>query len=411
MTTKGAQKGRGENRGFSTKQRGKSGQWYAILDNGLKPDGKRDQKWVKLEPNPKDKKAADRMARALAVERDKGNLPKDEKTTLGSHLDQWLKTSTHLEETSYTTYESHIRKHIKPHIGHIPLTKLTYLDIREFYAKILRKSSDEKKKGLLSPSSVKDIHSILSKVLGEAYQGGLITRDPSANVSPPKVDKKAKKRVLSSDDATKLAESLAGTDLFVPIVLLAWTGLRRGEVLGLTWDKVDLSARRIYVEQALRRVTIADGVKESKLADPKNHSVRTIPIPEAIANLLESHRQQQSERRSSMGTILVNHNLVVPRSDGDYWVPNTFTKAVAYHAKRVGFPGITPHTMRHTHASILHRAGVSLKAIQERLGHSNAQTTLVIYTHTFEDAQEDATLRQEAVMKPPETANAKSPVH
>lgn len=391
--------------GFHVRQRGKNKRWYAVIDMGKGPDGKRQQRWIALDPTITKKRDAEEAARKLAVQRDEGGLPRDQHMTVAQFMNTWLTTAAHLRPTSRASYESYIKNHIVPHLGDVKLHKLTGLQVQAFYASILGDPSNDKKG--LAASSVHHIHAVLNKALSDAVKWGLIPRNPVSGVTPPKKDRSKRKAVLTPEEAQRLLAGLHGTNLYVPVTLLLWTGLRRGELLGLTWDKVDFSTRTIYVDQALSR---AKGT--TMVAAPKTGSgVRSIPVPAHIMDLLEQHRQDQERRRAEWGRAWVETNAVFDRGNGDFWVPNTFTKQVAYHLTRLGFTNITPHNLRHTHATILHHWGASLRAIQERLGHSDSRTTLSIYTHTFRNTQDEVTAIFEKAMNPNRDEHTKGPVH
>lgn len=391
--------------GFHVRQRGKNKRWYAVIDMGKGPDGRRIQRWIALDPSITKKRDAEEAARKLAVQRDEGTLPRDSHTTVAQFMTTWLESAVHLRPTSKASYESYIKNHIIPHLGDIKLHKLSGLDIRAFYATIVADQQSGKKG--LAPSSVHHIHAVLKRALSEAVKWGLIPRNPADGITPPRRNRSTKKVVLTPAEAQRLLAGLEGTDLYVPVAVMLWTGMRRGELLGLTWDKVNLSEGIIYVEQAISR---AHG--KSTIAEPKTDTgIRAIPISAHIVELLKAHRADQERRRAEYGSAWAETNAVFDRGNGDFWVPNTFTKKVTYYFRKLGFTNISPHSMRHTHATILHHKGASLRAIQSRLGHSDARTTLTIYTHNFNDTEYQLTALFEEAMNATSDGHTKSPVH
>ncbi|MFC1944224.1 site-specific integrase, partial [Chloroflexota bacterium] len=176
---------------------------------------------------------------------------------------------------------------------------------------------------------------------------------------------------------------------------LLLTGLRRGELLALKWKEVDLELACTYVSHSLHRLD--DGtiiIKEPKTS----RSRRPVNLPLSLVTLLRQHRADQGVQRLLLGTSLTEDDFVFSHVDGSPLNPNTVTHTFAKAAERAGMPHLRLHDLRHIHATMLLKAGVHPRIVQERLGHSSIATTLDIYSHTVPGLQKAAAERLDALM-------------
>jgi integrase len=164
------------------------------------------------------------------------------------------------------------------------------------------------------------------------------------------------------------------------------TGLRRGEILGLRWSDVDLTAGIVTVVQSLEQTD--EGLR---FKSPKTHrSRRSISLPAITIEALRSHRATQAKERLALGPARNEHGLVCPRPDGAPWAPDVFSTTFAAFVRRSGMKPFRFHDLRHSHATHLLRVGVHPKVVSERLGHSSVSITLDTYSHVLPGMQQDA---------------------
>jgi integrase len=208
-------------------------------------------------------------------------------------------------------------------------------------------------------------------------------------VDPPRPRRTAiEKRCLEIPEAAKLVEKAReeNSRLHTPI-LLAWTtGMRRSEILALSWEELDLENSRLRVRRSLEQTR--DGLN---FKSPKSESgKRVISLPALTVEALRKHRISQAEEKLALGSGYSDEDLVFATSTGKPWRPNTFTTAFRDFAKRAGMGKTRFHDLRHSHASQLLDQGENLKVIQERLGHSTPAFTLSVYGHSMAGRDKEA---------------------
>jgi integrase len=181
----------------------------------------------------------------------------------------------------------------------------------------------------------------------------------------------------------------------MPVLLAAATGMRRGEILGLQWNDVDLGAALIRVERSLEQT--ADGLK---LKSPKTkRSRRSITLPQTTVDALTAHQLSQKKHKVSVGPAYEDENLVCAQLDGSFLNPRSLSKEFTALVKSIGITPITFHGLRHTHITQLLASGVHPKVASERAGHASVSVTLDIYSHVAENLQRDAASRIDEIMQ------------
>ncbi len=173
---------------------------------------------------------------------------------------------------------------------------------------------------------------------------------------------------------------------YAALFVSAHTGMRRGELLGLRWVDVHLDEARLSVQQALISVAY-----EMQLSDVKTGAGRrTIDLDERTIAVLRQWRKRQAEEKLMLGAGYHDHDLVFCRADGDPIHPDLFSQTFDRAVAKSGLPEITLHDLRHTHATLLLKAGVPVKVVSERLGHSNPAFTMSVYQHVIPGMQAEA---------------------
>lgn len=329
--------------------------------------------------------------RRLLRERDLGTYVSPSTITVAEYLEQWLRDSAK-PTVAATTYEGYCRcihKYIVPHIGHVGLCKLRPLHVQSMYAALQETPKDKKRgPGNLSGHTVLHAHRVLRQALKQAVRWQLVAVNVCDAVEPPRRERKEMKAITESETA-KLLRGLAGTRYHAPVLIAVSCGLRRGELLGLRWQDIDLEQATLSVRQALEQ-TKAGGIRMKEPKTPK--SKRQIVIPSLALAALETHQEEQEARRKEQGNTWKDNNLVFPGPDGSPWSPSLFSRMFTFHARQLGI-GCRLHDLRHSHATQLLSAGVHPKIVSERLGHSTVAFTLDTYTHAVQGMDRDAASR------------------
>lgn len=249
----------------------------------------------------------------------------------------------------------------------------------------------------LSGASISYYHHVISSILTTAVQWQVIPFNPAERVKPPKV-RHTEADYLDENDAVRLLAELDGEPLIYAtlITVLIYTGMRRGEALGLEWKNVDLEARTIDISKT-RLYVHGAGVIED---EPKNEtSKRVISVPDAALDALRAWRAEQLKEKMKCGSAWAAGDYVFTGWNGKPIHPDTPTKWFREFLKRKDLPPIHLHSLRHTNASLLIANGIDIKTVSKRLGHSNVQTTGVIYTHQIKSAVRLASERLGALLK------------
>ena len=313
---------------------------------------------------------------------------------MGDYLtERWLPAQrSQLKDTTYHSYESNLRLHVLPTLGEVPLAKLVSEDLDTLYGRLLesgRRNASSDGPGA-SPASVRYIHRILRKALGDAVRKGTLTRNPAVLADPPKRSTASRRdREMAVWNAAQLQTflgGLGGQRLAPAFVVAAHTGMRRGEIAGLRWSDVDLSAKLIHVRQAAVAVNY-----ELRLSDVKTaNGRRTVDVNDDVVRALAAWRRTQAEERMLLGADYADLDLVFARPDGTPTHPEVISRTFERLVARSGLPRIRFHDLRHTHASLLLKAGVPIKVVSERLGHATASFTLDVYGWVLPGMQADA---------------------
>ena len=224
---------------------------------------------------------------------------------------------------------------------------------------------------------------------------GLLARNVAQQAIPPAPSPRREPRTWTAEELRHFLESVQDDRLYGAYVLAATTGLRRGEVLGLTWRNVDLGASRIAVTQAIIPVNGAVTYSTPKTAKGR----RSVALDAFTVNALRAHRVRQLEERLVLGLgTPAEDALVFTDLDGSPLHPDRFSASFDRLVKAAGVPRIRLHDLRHTHATLALQAGVHPKVVSERLGHSNIAITLDTYSHAIPALQEEAATKVAALV-------------
>ena len=363
------------------------GHWAIILD-AQDTAGKRKRRWHSFAGT---KRQAQIECARLISEVQGGNYLEPSKVTLAEFLGRWLNhIKSQVSPRSHERYAEIVHTHIVPLLGAVPLTRLRGEQVSEAYAKALA-SGRRDGKGGLSPRTVHHIHRILKQALAQAVRWQTLARNP-ADVDPPRVEKK-QMHTLDADETITLIEAARGTNLFVPVLLGALCGLRRGEITALRWRTIDLDAGQLAVVASTEQTE--EGVREKETKSGKD---RTVALPSMVIDELRQYRIRQAEGLLQIGVRLTDNHHVVAREDGQPIQPRSLTHAFIKFLRRCGLQHIRFHDLRHTHATHMLKAGIHPKIAQERLGHSSVGVTIDLYSHVLPGMQAEAVNRIDAVL-------------
>jgi integrase len=372
-------------RGYTAK---KGKQYYAVVYEGLDPaTGKERRRWMPAGPRRSD---AERLVTDLVKRRNDGQRTSGDKTTLGEYLtDKWLPLQrARLRPSTYDSYRRNIKLHIIPALGRMPLHKLIPEDLDSFYARLLADGRRDGKPGGLSVKTVRLIHLVLHKALSDALRKSSVIRNVATVADPPKLSsaKRSAMRVWTAEQLRTFLGQIRDDRAYAALFVSSHTGMRRGEILGLRWSDVHLDEARLSVHQALVSVAYSMHLSDVKTGNGR----RTIDLDERTVAVLRIWRKKQAEEKLLLGSGYHDQDLVFCRADGDLLHPDLFSQTFDRAVGKSGLPGVTLHDLRHTHASLLLKAGVPVKVVSERLGHSNPGFTMSVYQHVIPGMQAEA---------------------
>jgi integrase len=358
--------------------------WAVVVDLPRDPvTGKRKQKW---HSGFRTKKEADKALTDILSRLDQGAYVEPTKQTLAAFMDEWLAgTKRTLRPSTFATYEMIVRAHVKPRLGSLPLQSLTAARLNAVYADLLSGGRRDGKGGL-SPATVRYVHAVIRKALSDAVRWNLLTRNVADAADPPRASR-APIRTWSAREVQAFLAHVQTDRLYAAYFLAATTGMRRGEVLGLRWQDVDLEAGRVSV---VRSLTVVGGY-EMHISEPKTaKGRRSVALDDQTVKALKGHRERQMLERALQGDEYADEDLVFCHEEGTPVHPDSFSDAFWRHVKAANLPRIRFHDLRHTHATLALAAGVHPKVISERLGHASVTITLDTYSHAIPALQETA---------------------
>lgn len=317
----------------------------------------------------------------------KGVYTAPSRMTVSLWLDIWLKEyNRSVIPSTIVAYESNINNHLKPAIGATKLQALKPPAIQQMI-------NDLSDKGL-SPKTVKNVHGVLNKAINQAVKLGYITMNPLIACDLPRMEK-TKIYPLDKQEMYIFLEAIEGHKLEALLKTALFTGMRLGEIMGLTWDRVDFEKGIITVDrQLLRPRKKGDTFRFGPLKNDKPRTLKPAPF---VMDVLSNHRQAELEKRFQVGNMWANSpNYVFTGTFGghaSYWEINNNLKRIF---ERVGIGSRHFHELRHTYAVTSLRAGDDIKTVQENLGHHTAAFTLDVYGHVTDEMRQTSADRMQA---------------
>jgi len=371
--------GRRRGRNEGTIYRRSNGRWAAQVSVG----GRR------VSHSASTRRECQEWIRDIRNQIDAGLTASGARATIQAFLTEWLESvRPSLRPKTWIQYSQIIRQHIIPYLGRIRLRELRSDQIQSLYNRHYERGA--------SSSTVRIIHAVLHRALGDALRWGLIPRNPASVVAKPR-PKRREMKVLSSDQTRRLLTAAAGDRLEALYHVAITTGLRQGEILGLMWRDLDIEAGQLYVQRQLQRIP----GKGRILVEPKSASGRRLVVlgPATVRKLLDHSKRQRLERQFA-GNRWQEHDLIFPSTVGTPMDQKYLHRHFKSLLRKAGLPDIRFHDLRHTAATLMLQEGVHPKVVQERLGHAQISVTLDTYSHVLPSMQVDAAMRLDELLAP-----------
>lgn len=381
----------------------KSGKYYAVL-NYKNAKGERKTKWVSLGlPEKGNKRKAEaelaKLRAEFEVPEEVGDLSSD--MLFADYLLEWLEIAKgRLAIATYSSYTSIIKNPLEPYFRKKKLTlrELEARHLQMFYSEMLKK---------VKSNTVIHYHAVIHSALKYAVKTDMLLQNVADKVDRPKKND-FQPVFLSADEMQKMFEALRGTKLELPVLVAAFYGFRRGEVLGLKWDAIDFEQETISIRRTIT-ATKTDGVYrevEQQSAKTKS-SLRTLPLVGSFKEIFMRVKEAQELNKKICGNCY-NYDydgFVFVDEMGDRMKLNYLTSEFPKFLERHGLKRMRFHDLRHSCASLLLANGVPLKHIQEWLGHSDFTTTANIYAHLDYSSKISSAQAMENGLQLPETGS------
>ena len=357
----------------------KNGRYYAVL-NYRNAGGQRKTKWISLgllEKGNKRKAEAElaRLRAEFEPPKEVGDLSSD--MLFADYLLEWLEIAKgRLAVATYSSYAAMIKKPVGPYFRqrNLTLRELEARHLQMFYSEMLRK---------VKPNTVIHYHAIIHSALKYAVKTDMLVQNVADKVDRPKKNS-FQPVFLSAEEMQKMFEALRGTKLELPVLVAAFYGFRRGEVLGLKWDAIDFERGTISVIRTVTTITVEGKQMEIEQQSAKTKSsLRTLPLIGSFREYFMQVKEAQELNKQVCGNCY-NHEydgFVFVDELGERMRANYLTSAFPKFLEDHGLRRMRFHDLRHSCASLLLANGVPLKHIQEWLGHSDFTTTANIYAH------------------------------
>ena len=330
------------------------------------------------------------LAKADAITGD--NLDPDS-ITIRQWAEQWMNNFLlNARDSTKYQYEQYLRLYVYPVIGSTRLQKVTKPMVQQVITKMLSAGRAAK--------TCKNVNGILHHMFDDAISSEYIKTNPAHKTKLPKTEKKDM-CVLSGDSFSQFLMEIKGKEFENIFYLAVFSGMREGELLGLTWDCIDFKQNRIIVNKQLKRDSrIGEVNSQYILADTKTGNHRKLVLDPSVFEALKREKAQQAEYKLKLGKDFQNKmNLVFTNPYGNYINGRTLLKAFKKRVEAIGLPDMRFHDLRHTFATQSFRNGDSVIEVQRNLGHTQASTTLNVYAHCTEEMQTNSAKRMGEFIK------------
>ena len=376
-------------RGAGSIRQRPDGRWEARYSAGFDPGtGKQIQRSI----YGKTQKEVRQKLNQVTLEIDNGTYVAPSRLTLASWLNTWLKEYIgNVKPFTQKAYEDRVRLHIIPALGAVKLTDLTPPMVQRFVNEL---SKDTRKRAALAPKTVKNIHGVLHRALMQAVRIGYLHANPADYCTLPRIVKPDIKP-LDDETITKFME-MVSKDRYGDLFLIdLFTGLRQGEIIGLTWDCLNMETRCLTIKHQLQREKKAKG--KYYLTTLKNDKTRTISLAPYVVELFQRRKEMQELEKIAAYDRWYEDipGLVFETVTGGHLSHTTVRNHFKRIVREMGIPETRFHDLRHSFAVTSLQNGDDIKTVQENLGHHSASFTLDTYCHVTEKMRHDSAQRME----------------
>lgn len=333
----------------------------------------------------KTKKEAQEYLVNAINEVNQGTYLQPSKEEFSTFIDRWFNTyyKRNVAETTADISWCLINGHLIPYFNKQVISSITTYQLDCFYSEKLEEG--------YSAKTIRELHSLLRRAFEQAIKWSLLKFNPAFNATPPK-EKIKERHTWSKNDIKKFIDTAKLSDEETIYIIAIFTGMRRGEILGLKWQDIDFDLKKIYVTRSLaftsEKGLFLKDVKTSK-------SRRQISLSPYIIDVFKQHQVIQNNFKEKLGDDYLDKALVFTSNNGNFKDPRNLLREFSRLTKKAGLIKISFHDLRHTHATLLLKNGENPKVVSERLGHSRVGITLDLYSHVTDDIQEEAALRLE----------------
>ena len=320
---------------------------------------------------------------------DEGNYHEPSKLTVSQWLDEWMSVyKCNLAPKTREQYDGYIKNRIKPALGRIALGKLSATQVQRFYNDL---SNGER---AVKPKTVSNIHGILHGALKKAVDLEYIPKNVAEKCVIPKVEK-AEIEPFTHAEMMEFLQAIKGHKYEHFYIVALFTGMRLGELLGLSWRQIDFEKGVIVIDQQLQRVNKTHIIKK-----PKHGKSREIAPASLVMDTLRAERYHQLEMRMRNADVWKNEmDLVFTNEIGGHYVGVSVFNCFRRICTKLGRPDMRVHDLRHTYAVNCLQAGDDFKTLQSNLGHHSAAFTLDRYAHFTQDMQRASAARMDAFIE------------
>lgn len=347
--------------------------YYVMYD--IYVNGKRKQKKKK---GFKKKKEAKEFKSKVENEINEGTYIDPAKIPFSELAEKWFnKKKIGLSKQTIKNYRINLDKYVLPFFGDAAISKITTEDIDNFIGDMLTRKTKKGKIGY-APETIDKAFDVISGCFNYAIDHELIKKNPCEKATLPKM-KKGETSVWTDDEAKTFLNSIKDNRLYCLFYIALHTGMRQGELLGLRWKDIDFKHKRLSIKQVM-----SHDAKEMYLGAKTEAGNRSIDLGDKALEILKEHRTKQEEEKEKYADIYKDQDLVFCTLYGTPMNPSNIRNRIMNPViEEIGITKIRFHDLRHTCATILLLNGAPVKAVSERLGHSNIKVTLQTYAHVL----------------------------
>ena len=340
------------------------------------------------------KEVAQKLKQAT-YELDQGTYKEPCRMSVKEWLDIWKAEYTgDVKESTAYIYKKNVDMYVVPYIGSVKLQALTAPMIQALYNRLLKPQKEDCK--ALSAKSVRNVHGVLHKALQQAVLVGYLRVNPADACKPPKAVKK-EIAPLDEGQVSEFLKAIQGHPHEYLYKITLFTGMREGEVLGLTWDCLDFKHGTLLIKQQLRREQQKGG--KYYFSPPKNNKSRILSLAPSVIQLFRLQKLKQNGMRLEAGNLWEENNLIFSNQTGGFLSYRTVYDCFKRIMDKIGSPATRFHDLRHTYAVMAIKSGDDIKTVQENLGHATAAFTLDVYGHVTAQMKQASADRMEQLIR------------